>query len=1284
MAMELRKRRNILLSDTQIERAKEAIRKKIIAPEYLTVYSDKTKGRGIKTKKELMRNEFITFYNGVHRENVEDKDDYYFEVRVGSKRFYIDASKEDGSFGRLFNDNNEAPNVYVKPVTVDGFTYPCYFAKVDIKPEEELEYDYGGRDKDYFWRKHSVSKGKRIKILEDEENQFKGKKIKPVQNEITMSQSFKSRAVHNPTQRTETSELPCNDPNSSRSNISHIEEPTYEEPIKSYKDLERKMDLKMMGLLAEFMKRNEAERIKRQEEEDKEKKERQDRIKRQEEEDIKEMKERQERIKRLEEEDRRERKEREERRRRQEEEDRKERIRREEEDRKERIRREEEFRKEREDRDARENIRLNAILNYINSKHMNRIKESQNLREIEFEGDAMRYNKKDINNCIENQVPSPADVATSAEPTISQDCLNSENPQEIGKTLKFLEGIEEINSSERYMEKESWTFELSEECDISSQLNDEVVSEESLTSEVIVFQPEKQIPSFKNDNTSAVLRTQETFISENPQEMRETSQSFEKTDKSYEETQEIPNNKKSSVPTLESDCLSRDERIESFPENQVPSPADVATSAEPTISQDCLNSEKPQEIGKTLKFLEGIEEINSSERYMEKESWTFELSEECDIFSQLNDKVVSEESLTSEVIVFQPEKQIPSFKNDNTSAVLRTQETFISENPQEMRETSQSFEKTDKSYEETQEIPNNKKSSVPTLESDCLSRDERIESFPERMGTRSITAANNCQEERIKKKNSFRPCPFCGIQQTKLSRHLRNKHKSEPEVVEALKLPTEQRIHSFALLRKKGIALANERSLKIDGKLKFSERISKNMLKYVKCSICSGFYKKYTIDKHLKVCKKSSPSTSVPDYIPVCGRSCEDSEFNHKVLSCFTDDEIGTFLKEDVLLQAYGKHLYEKAKNSKEKKIIRRKGLMIKLRRIGAIFIYFKRVLQTYHMNDVTSSLSLFDKGKFNDVMKAIKNMVDDGIKIKFPSKIQLGFQLKSYCKYLKRFFESNEDYDSLENVSYFLNQLQLDWNVHFSEAQNHVNNRDIDLLKPQKQPTDKEVTIVDDFIDKTLKNLDSKERSQWTVNDFLWARRAVICKVTFWNARRVSEVASLSSEKWEDALNDKWMSTELLEKKDKRSKSLLKSYKLAWVHGKGDSRVPIIFPNSCIPSIIALQDKEIRRRVGVNPDNKYCFPHTKNSESHAEGSSDIKYICSEAGLTRTINSTNMRHRLSTIFANKMPKNHLEAFYRHMGHSEEMSRKRYQAPPSTQELLLVGGDLHQINKRKKK
>ncbi|KAL7630812.1 UNVERIFIED_CONTAM: hypothetical protein RMT77_018976 [Armadillidium vulgare] len=286
MARELRKQKKVLSLSSETERARIAIKKKVIAPVYLEIYNDEKKGRGIKTKKELLENEFITYYHGVHRKNVEnEKDDYYFEVQIGRKRTYIDASKEDISFGRLFNDNHKTPNVHVKPVQVDGLMYPCYFASRNIKPFEELEYNYGGPEDSYFWRNNSISKMKRRKV--EDENLLQGNRVNSIEDEITMSQSFTSNLKNKsrkPVQSVVDTEINCKIPNSSTTNTTQIVEELSGEihsdavletclahfggkssdktmpAEKSDIGLEGKMEI-VMKFIATYMKRDESDRI---------------------------------------------------------------------------------------------------------------------------------------------------------------------------------------------------------------------------------------------------------------------------------------------------------------------------------------------------------------------------------------------------------------------------------------------------------------------------------------------------------------------------------------------------------------------------------------------------------------------------------------------------------------------------------------------------------------------------------------------------------------------------------------------------------------------------------------------------------------------------------------------------------------------------------------------------------------------------------------------------------------------------------------------------------------
>ena len=62
----------------------------------------------------------------------------------------IDATEDDGSLGRLVNDDHRRPNCVMKLVEVDGAPHVCLFALVDMTPCTELRYNYGKGA--YPWR----------------------------------------------------------------------------------------------------------------------------------------------------------------------------------------------------------------------------------------------------------------------------------------------------------------------------------------------------------------------------------------------------------------------------------------------------------------------------------------------------------------------------------------------------------------------------------------------------------------------------------------------------------------------------------------------------------------------------------------------------------------------------------------------------------------------------------------------------------------------------------------------------------------------------------------------------------------------------------------------------------------------------------------------------------------------------------------------------------------------------------------------------------------------------
>nr|XP_057918564.1 uncharacterized protein LOC131109977 [Doryrhamphus excisus]XP_057918565.1 uncharacterized protein LOC131109977 [Doryrhamphus excisus]XP_057918566.1 uncharacterized protein LOC131109977 [Doryrhamphus excisus]XP_057920422.1 uncharacterized protein LOC131115987 isoform X1 [Doryrhamphus excisus]XP_057920423.1 uncharacterized protein LOC131115987 isoform X1 [Doryrhamphus excisus] len=118
------------------------------------------KGRGVFSKRHFQKGEFLIEYRGqvISKQEHENRLHIYhdalkvfmFEFRYNGKNLCVDAAQEDDSLGRLVNDDNVSPNSKMKTITVNGQPHLCLFATTDIKPGEEITYNYG--DSDWPWR----------------------------------------------------------------------------------------------------------------------------------------------------------------------------------------------------------------------------------------------------------------------------------------------------------------------------------------------------------------------------------------------------------------------------------------------------------------------------------------------------------------------------------------------------------------------------------------------------------------------------------------------------------------------------------------------------------------------------------------------------------------------------------------------------------------------------------------------------------------------------------------------------------------------------------------------------------------------------------------------------------------------------------------------------------------------------------------------------------------------------------------------------------------------------
>ncbi|XP_028307002.1 uncharacterized protein LOC114465886 isoform X6 [Gouania willdenowi] len=124
-------------------------------------YINPVKGRGIFTSAVFSQGDFVVEYRGElidaaeaeHRRKLyhDARSIFMFDFTWKLKTWCIDGTLEDGSFGRLVNDEHKSPNCRMKLIEAEGKPHLCLFALKEITTGTEITYDYGG--KEWPWRK---------------------------------------------------------------------------------------------------------------------------------------------------------------------------------------------------------------------------------------------------------------------------------------------------------------------------------------------------------------------------------------------------------------------------------------------------------------------------------------------------------------------------------------------------------------------------------------------------------------------------------------------------------------------------------------------------------------------------------------------------------------------------------------------------------------------------------------------------------------------------------------------------------------------------------------------------------------------------------------------------------------------------------------------------------------------------------------------------------------------------------------------------------------------------
>ena len=528
----------------------------------------------------------------------------------------------------------------------------------------------------------------------------------------------------------------------------------------------------------------------------------------------------------------------------------------------------------------------------------------------------------------------------------------------------------------------------------------------------------------------------------------------------------------------------------------------------------------------------------------------------------------------------------------------------------------------------------------------------------------------------LKYKRPKRACPFCGIFQVHLKRHIIRKHADETSVAGSISqsIPTQRQ--AFARLRKEGIYKKNRELIMRDHKCSslHHEKRSRKDMPLSMCGNCKGFFKSAHLWRHKKNCYDQVvsvgsvvESSDLPANL-LTKADDEDPEFVSDVLSHFRQDECGKLCVQDRMITEVGKRHY--IKSSKKN----RQAVLADMRRLGRILLECRKL----ENNDSLTGEQMLERRRFCTLEKAINRICCNG---NDALKVQLGYLIRSAATVMKGVYCIEEEDEKATAMDQFLCVLKVQWSFVFGTAVAAVEyKRQEHTRKPSALPNEEDVQKVREYTLSAISNMLADSYMLWTGHEFGRLRDLIVCRLTLFNARRGGEPARMLLTQFQVAQNDEWIDKQLAVKiTDPLQSALLGKFHVAYMSGKGARyMVPILVPNDLMAAINKLVS--IRAEAGVHPNNRFVFASTQGSLNHVNGWHSVQAVCTSAGASSSITATKMRHRCSTMYAlQELPENERSAFYRHMGHGKEVNQLVYQCPLAIEEVVKVGRFLTELD-----
>jgi hypothetical protein len=535
-------------------------------------------------------------------------------------------------------------------------------------------------------------------------------------------------------------------------------------------------------------------------------------------------------------------------------------------------------------------------------------------------------------------------------------------------------------------------------------------------------------------------------------------------------------------------------------------------------------------------------------------------------------------------------------------------------------------------------------------------------------------------------------CKFCSTKVFNFERHLERKHKNEKSVIELLshskkeKEGRDQRRKLLSLIRNEGHY--NEYLKHVESK----DNSAVYPMQKLPCIHCSKIVTKNYLSRHQKKCmikpinvkgmRHQAISATAVQVAQQTNERIISLRLRKEVLNKMNHDDIGTVVRNDELILAFGNSYLQKHKRVQiasccSNKLRECARLLIEVRRRCVNpRLQFKDILSPeYYDNIVLATQTICGFDSSSKTYKAPSLALHMGTTLSRVSNVLFNMYAK------KKWFINKDHKNDLKRTKYFKQIVETQWCSDVSSlALKDINEKK--WKKPKQLPVTQDILTLRNCIVKHGEdNYEALSKNKQDEVAYRNLTDAALAYTILFNRKRIGDVQYLDIESYERSYQVE-NQTEYMNQLSKSEQLLCKSYKRVVGGGKGSRAVVILFPPKLQKQIELLL--ECRTSIGVLKSNQYLFAYPNRTEYLRSGVV-LKQFAVLSGVKRPdlMTGNNIRKQIATIMlVANLDKEHYSELAKFMGHTEKTHKEFYEINQDAYQTAKIGNLLKMIDQGK--